>query len=220
MKLVNIYNKVLQESLMDEDYPPSFNMEEFKTIRSFNGRMKYCEQHLTRINSGSGRIVYQIDDEKVLKLAKNTKGVAQCEVEIQYGGEYLLDDVVATVFDSHPDGLWVEMELARKLKAADFTRITGYKWKVFSNGVQKYANQVNAHKNRSTFFHISDEDYEMLWDDGDFAYQIFDFIGNYDVPGGDLSRMNSYGVVKRNGQDAIVVIDYGLTHEVYDSYYS
>ena len=51
-------------------------------------------------------------------------------------------------------------------------------------------------------------------------YEIFDYIGNYGVPTGDLERTNSYGLVKREGQDKIVLIDYGLTHEVYSSYYS
>jgi hypothetical protein len=51
-------------------------------------------------------------------------------------------------------------------------------------------------------------------------YELFSFIGNYAVPVGDLERLSSYGVVKRDGQDKIVLIDYGLTHEVYSSYYS
>ena len=64
---------------MDEAYPTSFNIEEFKQLKSFNQRIQYCEQHLQRISSGSSRIVYKIDDEKVLKLAKNKKGLAQNE---------------------------------------------------------------------------------------------------------------------------------------------
>jgi hypothetical protein len=51
-------------------------------------------------------------------------------------------------------------------------------------------------------------------------YEIFDYIGNYRVPPGDLTRLSSYGVVERDGIDQIVIIDYGLTHSVYSSYYS
>jgi hypothetical protein len=36
----------------------------------------------------------------------------------------------------------------------------------------------------------------------------------------DLTKLNSYGVVKRNGQDKIVLIDYGLTSEGFSTYYN
>jgi mRNA-degrading endonuclease RelE of RelBE toxin-antitoxin system len=71
--------ELLRENLL-EDYPTSWSIEEFKKLNSFNARIKYCNQHLTRISSGSSRVVYKIDDEKVLKLAKNKKGLAQNEV--------------------------------------------------------------------------------------------------------------------------------------------
>jgi asparagine synthase (glutamine-hydrolysing) len=41
----------------------------------------------------------------------------------------------------------------------------------------------------------------------------------FGVPVGDLRRLSSYGLVNRDGQDKIVLIDYGLTHDVYTSYY-
>lgn len=100
----------LIESLIDEDYPSNFNSEEFKKLKSFNQRVNYCNNNLTRISSGSSRIVYKIDEEKVLKLAKNKKGLAQNEIEISYGNYYDLNDIVAKVFDSDSNNLWVEME--------------------------------------------------------------------------------------------------------------
>lgn len=36
---------------------------------------------------------------------------------------------------------------------------------------------------------------------------------------GDLTRINSYGVVSDNGQENIVLIDMGLSDKVFDSYY-
>ena len=36
---------------------------------------------------------------------------------------------------------------------------------------------------------------------------------------GDLKRPSSWGVVKRNGADEIVLIDFGLDDEVYDNFY-
>ena len=60
------YNLV--ERLMDEDYPSSFDMEHFKTLTKYAERVRYCDAHLRKISSGSSRIVYIVDDTKVLKL--------------------------------------------------------------------------------------------------------------------------------------------------------
>jgi hypothetical protein len=46
-------------------------------IKSFSGKIKFADQNLSKIGSGTGRAVYDIDGTKVLKLAKNPKGVAQ-----------------------------------------------------------------------------------------------------------------------------------------------
>jgi hypothetical protein len=214
MKLANLYNEIL-----DEDYPSSFSMEEFKTLTSFNKRIKYCESNLKRINSGSSRIVYAIDNEKVLKLAKNKKGLAQNEVEISYGQNSNLDDIVAKIFDYENNNLWVEMELARKVGAADFKRIIGFDFKTYSIGIINYGNEVNQQKNKMKYSKLDNEIIEAMWSD-EFFYSIFNFISGYDLPVGDLTRLNSYGIVKRDGDDTIVIIDYGLTHDVYGSYYS
>ncbi len=40
-----------------------------------------------------------------------------------------------------------------------------------------------------------------------------------DSPPGDLSRANSFGIVKRDGKDIIVIIDFGLTNSIYSEYY-
>lgn len=204
------------ESLLDEDYPLTFNMEHFKTLRSFAERVRYCEEHLQRISSGSSRIVYKIDNEKVLKLAKNQKGIAQCEVEIDYSQYRDLDDVVAKIFDSDENNLWNEMELARKVSVGDFIRITGFRFSDYQTVIGNYGVDVNGRGYKRA---IKPEIPEAMWEN-EWTYEILNFIGNYGVPTGDLQRLNSYGIVKRDGQDHIVIIDYGLTSDVYNSYYS
>ena len=57
-------------------------------------------------------------------------------------------------------------------------------------------------------------------DENEFVSAIQDFMANIDAPAGDFGRLNSYGIVQRNGQDDIVLIDFGLTNDVYQTYYS
>lgn len=208
----------LLDSMLDEDYPSNWNIEEFKTLDSFAARIRYCEANLQRISSGSSRIVYKIDNEKVLKLAKNKKGLAQNEVEAQYSQYNDISHITAKVFDVDPNNLWIEMELARKLKKSDFQRITGFKWDDFEIAMYNYGID-SVGNGRGQKMAIDPKITEAMWEQ-EFIYSMFDFMGNYAIPAGDLRRTSSYGLVKRGGSDEIVMIDYGLTSDVYDSYYS
>jgi hypothetical protein len=218
-------SKVLQEEethqlierLVGEDYAASFNIEEFKGLNSFKQRVDYCNNNLTRISSGSGRVVYMIDSEKVLKLAKNTKGVAQNEVEIEYSGFHDISDITARVFDSDDGALWNEMELAKRLTKPLFKQIVGFDWDSYS---MVMSNEGRRRDGKGAILGVDPEIANAMWNDDGFCYAMFNFMNGYDAGWGDLTRLNSYGVVKREGQDAVVMIDYGLTSSVYDSYYS
>ena len=75
---------MIENHVIDEDYPSSFDMEHFKQLKRFNERVRYCDEHLTKISSGSARIVYIVDDKMVLKLAKNEKVLLN--VKLKYVG--------------------------------------------------------------------------------------------------------------------------------------
>jgi hypothetical protein len=139
-------------------------------------------------------------------------------VEIEYGQYNDIQDVVAKIFDyDEQNHLWVEMELARKVKASDFKNLVGYKFEDYQVAIHNYG--IDSGNSRGFKYEIDKELLENMWEN-EFMYEMFSFIGNYGVPVGDLMRLNSYGLVKRDGQDQIVLIDYGLTHEVYSNYYS
>jgi hypothetical protein len=213
-----LIREFVQESDLLEDYPASFDMEVFKSLKSHAGRNRYAQEHLQRLSSGSSRIVYKIDDEKVLKLAKNDKGVAQNEVEIEYGQYGDLSGILAKIFDyDEQNHLWVEMELAKKVNASDFKNLVGYKFTDIQTAIHNYG--IDSGNGRGRKQEMDSELLDSMWEN-EFMYEIFDYIGNYGVPPGDLMRLSSYGLVKRDGKDQIVIIDYGLTHDVYSSYYS
>jgi len=213
------YKDILKKrlnQLVGEDYPASFNMEEFKKLNSFSSRARYCETHLKRISSGSSRIVYQIDDEKVLKLAKNNKGLAQNETEVGMSKDHYFNHLFAHVFDFHQDDLWLEMELAKKVTPKLFRQIIGFDIKDL---FYYLTNQWHRNNGRRALFNIAPETVEIL-NESEFCQNMLDLVMHYDAPPGDFGRLSSYGLVTRNGQPDIVLIDYGLTGAVYDSYYS
>jgi hypothetical protein len=218
INLVEILRVCLRENL-EEEYPASFNMEEFKKITSFKKRLQYCNEHLQRLSSGSSRAVYKIDEEKVLKLAMNNKGLAQNEEEIKLSGYYDLKGVVANVFDYEPNNLWLEMELAEKLTASDFKRITGFSFKDYAASIHNYYNFTLNNSKYSIRYDVDKEVSDKMWDE-DFISSVLHFIGDYGVPVGDFGRLSSYGVVKNKGKDAVVIIDYGLSEEIHKKHYS
>lgn len=211
------YNLIKKE--LEEEYPPTWNIDEFKKLNSFNKRIQYCERNLQKISSGSSRIVYKIDDTKVLKLAKNKKGMGQNEVEVGFSKDYLWDGIVAKIFDYDQNDLWVEMELARKVSPKKFYEIVGFPFEQYCNAILYHEDEQKP-QSKYRIKRSKPENYDKMWDDNEFMYSIFDIIGSYDFPAGDLCKLSSYGLVNRNGQDEIVLIDYGLTNDVYDSYYN
>jgi hypothetical protein len=152
----------------------------------------------------------------VLKLAKNQKGIAQCETEIQWGGDSYFDEILARTIEYHPDGLWVEMELARKVKKSDFSVLEdGINFDEFGKYLKNFELENNG---RKPFYNMTDAHKEIL-NENQFTQTICEFMLNTDSPAGDLMRLNSYGIVNRNGEDIIVIIDFGLTNDIYNEYY-
>ena len=63
--------------------------------------------------------------KSAFKLAKNRKGIAQNIEEINLGNDMYAGSCFAKVYDYDQNGLFVEMELARKAKESDFERLVG-----------------------------------------------------------------------------------------------
>lgn len=207
MCIKNIINEEI-DKFISEEYPQSFDMKYFKTLNSFRSRVQYCQQHLTRISSGSARIVYKIDDDKVLKLAKNTKGIAQNEVEIANGDDWYIDNIIPNVYDSHPDSLWLEMEYCKKISPKRFHELTGISFNDFSKIISYEANH------RSLYAKPNNYD-ELI--ENEFLTNMIDYMKNYSPGVGDLIRISSYG---ENSSNEVLLIDSGLNENVYKKYYS
>ena len=133
IKLKQLLNEILENNL-SEEYPTNWNLETFKALKSFAKRIKYCNENLKRMASGSARVIYKIDDKLVLKLAKNDKGIAQNGAESDgfvQGGSY--EDIIAKVYASDNNNLWLEMELAKKLTPTRFSFLMGFTLDSLSN---------------------------------------------------------------------------------------
>ena len=196
-------------SIVMEDYPSSFAMSEFESIKSFQGKLDYAVKHLKKIASGSGRAVFAIDDKKALKIAKNKKGIAQNRVESE---PYLQNyDIVTRVFDFSEDDFWIEAELAKKLKPTRFKELTGV-------SIDETSDYLRFVHNRNNFFKTPPPNKDVL-DNNEFLIDVNSLMSDYDMPWGDLARLSSYGEVIRDGKPKVVLVDYGLTEANYNDFY-
>lgn len=209
LELLKEYDEIVREMA----YPSSFNMEEFQSIKSYRGKTEYAAKHLQKLASGSSRVVYKIDEEKVLKLAKNEKGLAQNDTETD--GYFHHTDVTAKVFEydqKHDKPYWLEMELAKKVKPTEFKKILGFSHNDLCAYLSRYG-MFDRSKTLST--EVFDSMHESEW-----VNELVDMAICMDMGmPGDFGRLSTYGIVNRDGDLKVVVIDFGLTEEVFKTHY-
>lgn len=199
-----------------EEFKQEF-LPEFLETNSYAGRMRYAKEHLQGIGSGTGRIVYNIDNEKVLKLAKNAKGVAQNEAEAGAGYYRYTQHIVTEVFDSSDNYSWLISEMAKKVNEKRIKELTDIP--NLNDLFYFLRNYEEQSKGRRKIFE-QDKELEEFFYENEFAQDLSNFIADYGQNAGDMGRPSSYGEVLRDGQPAIVLTDYGLNDEVYDTHYS
>jgi tRNA nucleotidyltransferase (CCA-adding enzyme) len=189
-----------------------FSLEKFDDLKSFAEKRRYAEQNLVKIGIGTGRVVYDLGNEKVLKLARNEKGIEQNYTEDRSLNN---NDVGAEVFSAASDHSWIVAEKAKKITSKRFQEITGVNINDLFYYLRNYESNSKGGKN---IFRIDPKVNELM-NENDFVQAIVYFIQDNGYSYGDFTKLNSFGEVNRNGKPTIVAIDYGLTENIYKQYY-
>lgn len=202
----------LNEAAMD-----GFSLEELKSIGSFKNRYNYCVQMCGKpIGRGSSRVVFQLDDEKVLKLAFNRKGVAQNEAESDWGMQNY--GVVPTLYEVDDDYLYIITEFVLPAKEEDFQKVLGITFADFCWFVDmvyyQYARRQPKLSNESW------DKFNEFCENSDWLNQLNYMMSDYQLPSGDLKRLANIGLCQRNGEAEMVILDNGFNDDVANQYYS
>ncbi len=206
---------IILNPLAEMAYPVEFSMEKLKSLPHYSKRLEYVQSHLQKIASGSARTIFKVDDEKVLKVAKNAKGIAQNEAEADWGTQRY--DICANTFDRDDKNYFIEMELARKVTPTQFKQVTGYS----IEDIQTFLN-LEKQRNTESNTRISPEKKEWMKEcyENEWIQNLTRFIYDYGYPyPGDFGRLSTYGLVNREKGEAIVMVDFGLTKDVFQSHY-
>lgn len=200
--------------MVSENATMGFDLKQLSALPSFNQRIKYCAMHLPRISSGSSRIVYDLG-QTAIKLAKNEKGLEQNLAEADGWIQQQYESIVAKVLQYDQDDKWIVVEKARKATVADFPRLLGISFKTLVSWVS----HIDDRRQPGVRVPPVPQEITNIEDESHFVWQLEQFVSNTDKAPGDFKRINSFGVVNRNGQEHLVLIDYGLTQDLLDSSY-
>ena len=178
-------------------------------------RVMAGKEGIDYISSGSSRKVYKVSDTKVLKLAKNVKGSAQNNTEADWAlPRYSCVSNWYAV--SNNDSIWILSELCHKAKQSDFRTKLGISWRDYINYVRYICSERNPRYYRYFYIERPEKFSEWIEEENLLGY-IYEYIGDFNPPCGDLIRISSYGI---NTAGEIVLVDSGLSESVLSDHYS
>lgn len=209
----------IQELLQETPLPDDWDKSAYKSNTSFASRIRYAQERAKKIGTGSSRVAFEIEYEgrpTILKIAKNIKGIAQNEFEAQILNDYYIEGLNITIpmidyDEENTPPTWIHVEKAEKMKPNMF--------KKFFNGLtpdevlhvaQWGAGQIQIDGEK-------EEQYQELVENNEAIDSLVDIVSNYSqITWQDFKMLSNWGVYKNSP----VIIDIGLSTEVYSLHYS
>ena len=176
---------------------------------------------MEKIGAGSARIVYKMDDNNVVKIAKNQFGLHQNATETDFYIQQEFNDFLTKTKEFDDENYrFTVCEYASKIKSEKdlFTKLEEYHnvneddFKKFLNGIHR----TIMFNDKKGFEAVDDvlsrnEDNKLLQD-------IQRLCQETDILPGDFSRHSSWGIVNNNGTTKLAIKDYGLNKENFNLY--
>jgi hypothetical protein len=194
-----------------EDLPS--DSEDLKTIlanlerlETYNARKKYAERNLKHLSSGSSRIVYLTPSKTIIKLAKNDKGIAQNKAE---ANPKMKSKYLNQILSCAKNFAWLETHYLEKITEKEFEQMTGLKFEQFGDSLRFSLKEISGNKDAK-----KPEDFDKV-SESDIYKELKDIGQRFKLLPGDLARISSWGT--KDGRP--VLIDAGLTRDIFDEYY-
>ena len=216
MKIIELIN----ETPLPSDWDSSkFNIPS----KSFKPIIDYALERATKIGTGSSRIAFEVEYEgrpTILKIARNKKGLAQNEVESKMLSDGYIEKMELTIplidYDTtNIQPLWIHTEKANKVTEKKLCKLLHC-----DNLFQLIQMVKSKYKNSSLYAHYYNELKEINTEDEledlvDLVDNLYSLSKDFNIALGDFQKTNSWGLYKGKP----VIIDIGLSMEVYDLHY-
>jgi hypothetical protein len=124
------YIKNITKDLLVESNSNGFDFETFKNLKTLQEQLEYCSKTLSVVGEGGGRIVYDFDGTKVLKIAKASQGFAngimQNKKELKLYVKLHAINAVPEIYNYDPKFKWILTEKVNVLSEANREEIQQY----------------------------------------------------------------------------------------------
>lgn len=194
-----------------------FSIDRMRSIEDRAELRDYVSMRLELIASGSSRDVYLLSSRKVLKLAitnaevggkhddrYDMRGIAQNEAEVDAYTNAHVKPILAKIYEFHPQYHWLISELVRPLKnEEEFKRLAGI------SSYDVYYDVYDIHR-------PDDEGPQHPLSRALLELQTYTGIVPSDLVSGMTSMAHQWG---KTADNRLVVLDYGLTDDIYVDYY-
>lgn len=214
-----------------------FSIDTLKSMDWKNGDeiIRYCENcNLYKLGEGTGRVVYQIDDERVIKIQKNTTSISKQnarEVEAFRNCTDEMKNFIAYIYDWDKNNMypmWIISEQVLQATYADFQKILGFDFGsyVSSNDItqmkqdlQDYSKYDGETVNRYSFNLM---DFLEAYGDNDIGIylnqiknnkwlkELYMLLNRGITSYWELENIENWGLVKRNGKPKLIILDIGI----------
>lgn len=233
IKLIKEYVRSIlkedKEDIEDSDDPTDWVQDAFNHPESWGTEDPFKAMRraassfgLLELGLGSSRIVFEMGGGKVIKLARNQKGVEQNKLEETAGRDPEVHDLVASVYEASPDYAWLVAEAVEPLEDSEVKRaekISGVPW----IEVRRLLGLSDKEEFEATAAGIKGK-MERGGGGGssclsgtDFINSLGEFLERYrDMLPGDIVKLSSWGVNKKG---CLVMLDYGITRKKFQELY-
>jgi len=224
----NIKDKKIDEMPL----PVDWDKEQLNLRQTFKNRIKYAVSKAQRIGSGSSRVAMTIEYEgrpTVLKVAKNAKGLAQNEAEVEiledgYSGKLPIVIPLIDYDKANKRPVWLQTELAKKVRGDTLQKLlhTPTMW-LFMNQVRNLVGMqgrydMDDQKIKEVYFRgteikfkPTEKDYEIF---RTYAEELAELAMSSTIELGDFNNPSNWGIYNNRP----VVLDLGFTEDTAQLY--
>jgi hypothetical protein len=190
-----------------------FKFDTLQEIKSFAGRIRYCDENLSRMKAGSARRTYDMGDGKVLKLALNAKGLAQNNVESDAGLGIMYPDELNEPIDwDGENNTWLTSAKLENATKKDIEDFYGVSWPDLCNYFIDMGRYVLSN-NRNKTPDVPQSDNEVKNERMNVVNRL---LADSDILASDFTQISAFG---KDDNGLIKFIDFGFNKEVFVEHY-
>ena len=181
-------------------------LKNIEKLETYHARKKYAERNLKHLSSGSSRIVYLTPEKTILKLAKNDRGIAQNKAE---SNPKMKSKFLNKILKYAKNHAWIETTFLKKITEKQFKKQTGIEFGDFGDAIRFGLKSISSSKG------LEKPDNFDEFEECEIYKELKDIGERFKLMPGDIARISSWGTK----DDHPVLIDAGLTKDVYEEFY-